>query len=238
MKRAGKIAAVALVLLACALAAGYAAVRHLMGASLPEYDGTVMLPGLESKVTVYRDAFGVPHLYAENERDLYLATGYVMAQDRLWQMDLMRRVTTGRLSEILGEDMVDTDLLFRALRIPEKSKDVLKSSDRNMVEGLEAFAAGVNAFIEQSRGSLPVEFTILGYEPEPWRPEHSLNLIGYLADWDASLTVIPKGVSGNPASPHYCDQTQMYLEGRYHGDLFSRKAVEKGARHILVLKGS
>ena len=81
--------------------------------ALPDYNEEVQLRGLEGEVTVYRDTHGIPHVYAENETDLYTAVGFAMAQDRLWQMDLLRRVTQGRLSEILGKDQVNTDLLMR-----------------------------------------------------------------------------------------------------------------------------
>lgn len=170
------------------LAAGFVLfliVKHVARRALPDYAHPVELSGLKDKVHVYRDAYAVPHVFAANEHDLYLTVGYLMAQDRLWQMDLLRRVTTGRLSEIFGADMVGSDHLLRSLRIPEKSEMVLAHSDGKILQALEAFSSGVNQYIENAGNRLPPEFTILGYRPEPWEPAHSANLIGYMA-WDLS----------------------------------------------------
>ena len=114
-----------------------------------------------------------------------MAVGFVMAQDRLWQMDLLRRVTQGRLAEIFGKEVVDADLLFRSLRFTEKSRRVIAVADENVRTCVESFADGVNQYIRQAGNNLPPEFGILGYKPEPWLPEQSLNLIGYMA-WDLS----------------------------------------------------
>ncbi|WP_340111538.1 penicillin acylase family protein [Maribellus mangrovi] len=152
-------------------------------AAIPDYDKDFVLYGLKSEVEILRDAHGIPHVYAQNEDDLYRAVGFAMAQDRLWQMDLLRRVTQGRLSEILGKDQVETDLMMRALRIQEKSQKILDSSDPKIVAALEAFSDGVNQYIAQF--PLPPEFKILGYQPEWWKPVHSINLIGYMS-WDLS----------------------------------------------------
>jgi penicillin G amidase len=158
--------------------------NHLKTSALPVIDGNLPLEGLTAPVTVYRDAHGVPSITADNERDLYRAVGYVMAQDRLWQMDLLRRVTLGRLSEILGDSLVEVDLLMRALKMSDKSRAILENKqDQGLVTALDAFCAGVNAYIADAGGSLPPEFKILGYTPEPWEPMHSVNLIGYMA-WD------------------------------------------------------
>jgi penicillin amidase len=183
MKILKKIFVALLILFGIGLIIGILYVRQLSRKGLPDYNAEVKLEGMHSEVTIYRDAYAVPHIYAENEQDLYRATGYVMAQDRLWQMDLFRRATTGRLSEIFGPDLVETDLLMRALRIPEKSQMVLNRQDRDIQDSLEAFADGVNQFIRKNQKNLPLEFSLLGYKPEEWVPEHSLNLIGYMA-WD------------------------------------------------------
>ena len=165
------------------LIAAFFLVQNISRKALPDYNQNIELTGLISEVVVYRDAHAVPHIYAQNEHDLYIAVGYVMAQDRLWQMDFLRRVGMGRLSEIFGKDMIDSDHFLRALRIPEKSNMVLEQSDENILNALNAFSEGVNQFIESHQKKLPPEFTILGYKPEPWKPEHSANLIGYMA-WD------------------------------------------------------
>ncbi len=164
---------------------GFIFVNHFKTMALPNYNKDIKLSGLIADVTVLRDSFAIPHIYAENEHDLYMAVGFVMAQDRLWQMDLLRRVTQGRLAEIFGKEVVDADLLFRSLRFTEKSRRVIAVADENVRTCVESFADGVNQYIRQAGNNLPPEFGILGYKPEPWLPEQSLNLIGYMA-WDLS----------------------------------------------------
>lgn len=174
--------AVAAMLVIAVIAAGLF-VRSVARRGLPDYGTDIALDNMKGVVTVYRDAHAVPHIYAVHEDDLYRATGWVMAQDRLWQMDLLRRATSGRLSEIFGKDLVDADLLLRALKFPEKSRRTLEKTNRKITRALEAFSDGVNQYIRKNGGNLPPEFIILGYRPEEWKPEHSLNLIGYMA-WD------------------------------------------------------
>lgn len=161
--------------------AAFLFLNHIKNAAIPDYSKDIKLSGITDKVTVWRDSLGIPHIYAENEPDLYRAVGFAMAQDRLWQMDLLRRVTQGRLSEILGKDLVKTDLLMRSLRIQDKSEQVFKTSSPEIIMALQAFADGVNQYISQY--PLPTEFKILNYQPEPWQPIHSINLIGYMS-WD------------------------------------------------------
>jgi len=161
--------------------AAFLFLNHIKNAAIPDYSKDIKLSGITDKVTVWRDSLGIPHIYAENEPDLYRAVGFAMAQDRLWQMDLLRRVTQGRLSEILGKDLVKTDLLMRSLRIQDKSEQVFKTSSPEIIMALQAFADGVNQYIAQY--PLPTEFKILNYQPEPWQPIHSINLIGYMS-WD------------------------------------------------------
>jgi penicillin amidase len=150
---------------------------------LSDYNENVNIRELENPVKIYHDEMGIPHIYASSEHDLYLATGYVMAQERLWQMDLLRRVTLGRLSEIFGDDFIKTDLLLRSLRYSEKSIKILDQSSPELINILQAFSDGVNTYIDKNKGNYPVEFFLLGYGPEKWKPFHSLNLIGYMA-WD------------------------------------------------------
>jgi penicillin amidase len=154
--------------------------------SIPDYDENLQLNNLEHPVKVYRDSFAIPHIYAESEKDLYTAVGYLMAQDRLWQMDLLRRVTTGTLSEIFGKDFIKTDMLMRSLKITDKSHKVLKHTPSNIKTALKAFSNGVNQYIKNNKSQLPPEFNILKYKPEPWEPIHSINLIGYMS-WDLTM---------------------------------------------------
>ena len=140
----------------------------------PKLNGSISAPGLTAPVTIIRDEWGVPHIYAENEHDLIFAQGYAHAQDRLWQMEFNRRIGSGTLSAILGESTLDIDLFMRTLglrRAAEKDWSLL-GSDIGVL--LEAYAAGVNAYVDSHRGRLPLEFTILGVEPQPWTPVDSL----------------------------------------------------------------
>ena len=173
-----------LILIAIVAISGIVFIQFVKTAAVPDYNKSFVLYGLKSEVEILRDEHAIPHIYADNEVDMYRAVGFAMAQDRLWQMDLLRRVTQGRLSEILGKDQVETDLMMRALRIQEKSQKILESSDPEVVAALEAFADGVNQYIAQF--PLPPEFKVLGYQPEWWKPVHSINLIGYMS-WDLSM---------------------------------------------------
>ena len=170
-----------LVLIILILIAGYFLLSNIKKGAIPDYNKSVQIKGLAGEVTVLRDSLGIPHVYAGNETDLYRAVGFTMAQDRLWQMDLLRRITQGRLSEILGKDQVNTDLLMRALRIQEKSEKIISGASPEVIQALEAFAEGVNEYIRYH--PLPPEFKILGYNPEPWEAVQSINLIGYMS-WD------------------------------------------------------
>ncbi|MCK5135712.1 MAG: penicillin acylase family protein [Bacteroidales bacterium] len=183
MKIFKRVLTVLIAIIVLALAAGMIYLNGLKTRAVPDYNETVDLENLTDKVTVYRDSFGIPHIYATNEPDLYRTTGYVMAQDRLWQMDLLRRITVGRLSEVLDPGLVNADQLFRALSFTEKSKLVLSKTDPEILACIEAFSDGVNQFIEQNRKNLSFEFALLGYEPDLWEPIHTVNLIGYMA-WD------------------------------------------------------
>ena len=170
-----------LVLIVIVLVGGFAYVRHLATRGIPEYDGKLQLSGLSAEVTVYRDQYAVPHIYAQNERDLYRAVGYCMAQDRLFQMDLIRRVTMGRLAEVVGEEAVKIDHLMRALRIAEKSRLMISKTDPAILSQAEAFCQGINQFVALHKDRLPVEFAILGYTPEKWEPVHVFNVASYMA---------------------------------------------------------
>ncbi len=183
MKTLKRIGLALLVFLIVVIVGAFIAFRVVTRRALPDYDKDIALKGLQSEVTVFRDQYGIPHIYAGNEHDLYMTAGYIMAQERLWQMDFLRRVTQGRLSEIFGKGFVETDYLLRLLRYPAKSENIINEGDTLILPALQAFADGVNRYIGDHTKKLPIEFTLLGYKPEPWEPAHSLNLIGYMG-WD------------------------------------------------------
>jgi penicillin amidase len=178
-----RILLIFLIFIVIIVIAGFSFIRYFTHKGIPDYNHDLKLNGLYAPVEDYRDSFAIPHVYAQNEHDLYMAVGYLLAQDRLWQMDMLRHVTEGRLSEIFGADYADTDLLLRALRFREKSDRILSQTDSSCLVAIRSFSDGVNQFIADNYNKLPPEFTILRYKPERWEPYHSLNMIGYMA-WD------------------------------------------------------
>ena len=143
--------------------------EELARRSLAQIGGELDVPGLRESVEVIRDEWGIPHIYAQNDDDLFLAQGYVMAQDRLWQMEMWRRWHEGRLSEIFGPEAFDYDLRTRQMmfRGPwDESEWTSYHPDGERI--FTAYANGVNAFIEQNQDNLPVEFQLTGVEPDPW----------------------------------------------------------------------
>ncbi len=147
---------------------------------LPQLDGSISLPGLQKEVSVERDNWGVPHIRASSLEDAVEAQGYVMAQDRLWQLDLMRRASRGQLSEIVGPLALKSDKQFRTLGFSRAAERDFAAMDKDSRALMEAYAHGVNAFIEQHQKSLPLEFTLLKYKPQPWQPTDSLVIAGYM----------------------------------------------------------
>ncbi len=141
--------------------------------SLPPLSGSVALPGLAQPARVIRDANGIPHIFADNLNDAWRAAGYVHAQDRLFQMDLQRRVMQGRLAEVTGTDGLSYDKLFRTLDLKGVAEANLEGLSPEARAGLEAYADGVNAWLRDVR-TLPAEYKVLGMTPEPWRPADSL----------------------------------------------------------------
>ncbi len=144
---------------------------HLIRDSLPQTEGTLKLSGLRSEVNVYRDDFGIPHIVASNEADLFYTMGFVHAQDRLWQMDLSRRVALGTLSEIFGEKTIDADRLFRTIGLNRLAAQITGqlSPDSKMI--LSQYTAGINAYLGSRQDHLPIEFTVLHYKPQVWKME-------------------------------------------------------------------
>lgn len=147
---------------------------------LPQLDGSISLPGLQKEVTVERDNWGVPHIRAASLTDAVEAQGYVMAQDRLWQLDLMRRASRGQLSEIVGPLALKSDKQFRTFGFSRAADRDFAAMDKDSRALMEAYARGVNVFIQQHQNSLPLEFTLLKYKPQPWQPTDSLVIAGYM----------------------------------------------------------
>ena len=150
--------------------------------SLPQTEGVLRVAGLDAPVEILRDAYGIPHIYARSADDAYFALGFVHAQDRLWQMEVNRRLAAGRLAEILGPKALYTDRFLRTLGVRRAAETSVKNLDADSRKSLEAYAAGVNAFLATGH-VLPAEFWILRDTPEPWTPVDSISWTKMMA-WD------------------------------------------------------
>jgi penicillin amidase len=153
--------------------------------TVPSSSGTLRIKGLQRSVEVVRDREGVPHIYGATMADVMVGLGFVHAQDRFWQMESTRRLVQGRLAEFVGPSMVDSDLLMRTLNLyghARRSLDVLPTEAR---ANLEAYARGVNAYLERETGwlepRLPPELMLLGGKPEPWQPADSIAIVKLLS---------------------------------------------------------
>ena len=169
-KRILKITAAAVAVLIVVLVGAGLWVRSQLTGSLPMLDGQVVATGISAPVVVERDALGIPTIRAENRLDLAFATGFVHAQDRFFQMDLLRRNSAGELAELVGPAALESDRKVRVHRFRSVARRVLASGDEGDRKLLEAYANGVNAGL----GSLekkPFEYLLLGSEPAPWKAE-------------------------------------------------------------------
>ena len=177
MKKIKKISLILLLVLGLLFLASYIFIQSLK----PEYDGEKQLLNLSDSVSVYYDFYGIPHIYGQNEEDAFRALGYVHAQDRLWQMELLRRVASGGLSEVFGSKLLTTDKFFLSLGIDEASSKTVEKSDRTnkTIQLTEAYLDGINQFIEN--GPTPVEFYLTGITKEPFTLQDVYNSIGYMA---------------------------------------------------------
>ena len=148
----------------------------------PDYNEKVSLPNLESKVDIYYDEYGIPHIYGQSIRDAYIALGYVHAKDRFWQMDILRRIAPGRLSELFGSSMVENDRFFRTIGIGQQSKkeaaDFLARTNPDLHDMVLGYIEGINQFLASES---TIEHQLLGLDPEPYTLEDVYNVMGYMA---------------------------------------------------------
>lgn len=186
---------------------------------------TMRVPGLTGPVTIIRDVTGVPHIYASSDEDGWFALGYVHGQDRLWQMDIQYRAAAGRLSEVLGPEFVSTDKFFRTIgldRIAANATAARMAADGLDTHVIRAYTAGVNAYIASlSPPDYPIEFKLIGYQPESWSPQKSIEegaliawgLAGDFSDLEYSLIVDRLGAAQAQALfPAYPAGTQVPIQ--------------------------
>ncbi|WP_163400615.1 penicillin acylase family protein [Flavobacterium fluviatile] len=177
MRRMKKILLAVLLLIVVVAISLFAYIFHLK----PKYEGEVQLKNLQKETTVYFDDFGVPHIYADSEKDAMTALGYVHAQERLWQMELMRRIAPGRLSEIFGSIALKNDMFFSGIGIEEASAKAIAKLDKNS-PGYQltlAYLNGINQYLEE--GVTPIEFTLVGVKKEKFNIKDVYNIFGYMA---------------------------------------------------------
>ena len=149
--------------------------------SKPKYEGELHLKNIQKETTVYFDDFGVPHIYANSQKDAMIALGYVHAQDRLWQMELLRRIAPGRLSEMFGSKLLKTDQFFAGLGIDENSEKAIAKLDKNSdaYQLAMAYIDGINQYMEE--GKTPIEFQILGLKKDKFTLKDVYNIFGYMS---------------------------------------------------------
>ena len=185
--------------------------------SLPTLDGQQAVQGLAADVTIDRDQYGIPHIKAQTLNDAYRALGYVHAQDRLFQMEMMRRAGLGKLSEVTGEFTVDFDHRMRVFGLGKLVQDEAAALSPEARAAFDAYAEGVNIFLENRSGSLPPEFLLLPDAPEPWKVEHSLiwiKLMGLMltADWGGELE--RAGLAGT-LTPEQIEDLYPVIDGSF-----------------------
>lgn len=177
MKKLKKIALVILGILAVVAIGIFIFIQKLK----PQYSGEVALAQLGNSVEVYYDKYGIPHIYGQSEKDVFKTLGYVHAQDRLWQMELLRRIAPGKLSQVFGKDMIITDKFLLSLGIDDASEKTVASLDKNSetIQLTQAYLEGINAFIDE--GPTPIEFYLTGLEKTHFEIKDVFNTIGYMA---------------------------------------------------------
>lgn len=148
--------------------------------ALPQERGTLHVPGLRATVEVVRDRWGVPHIFASSDADAYFALGWAMAQDRLFQMDLMRRVAQGRLAELFGPPAVGIDRLFRTMDLPGIGDRMYRAARPEARAALQSLTAGANAYLNDLGDDLPPEYTVLRTRPAPFRPQDFVAVVGFM----------------------------------------------------------
>src|SRR6185436_12849920 len=150
--------------------------------SLPQTKGEIRVPGLGATAEILRDRYGIPHIFAASPADASFALGFVHAQDRLWQMEMNRRIAAGRIAEVVGAAGLETDRFLRTLGVHRSAEANLRILDAETRQLLDAYAAGVNAFLAEGP-VLPPEFWLTGVRPEPWTPADSVGWVKMMA-WD------------------------------------------------------
>lgn len=246
MKKILKIIGISLVVLAVIVAITLSIYIQIVRQAEPQYSGTLNFDDLQDSVSVVFDKYAVPHIKAANQHDLFYTAGYVTASERMWQMEITRLASQGRLSEVLGKDALSTDQLLRTIGFQEIAHKITQNLPDSERVILEAYADGVNAYIDRNQNNLPVEYRLLGYSPEPWTIEHSVGYIRLMA-WELNvawhLDVVLGAIldrvgqsKGYEAFPRYPDSGPFNIpntEGRYAEGLLPFLQADHQLRQLL-----
>ena len=216
MRVLGRLLAVLLVVVLIAVITAGGVLTWVGARALPQTSGTLHVAGLSAPVTVYRDAAGVAQIVADSPDDLFFAQGFVHASERMWQMEVFRHIGSGRLAELFGKSQLDTDRFIRTLGWRQAAERDLAAAPADVRRALDRYAAGVNAWIAEQHGKMPLAFVIAGlqsgaggglggYTPEPWQPVDSV-VFGKVQAWslggnlDAEIfRILSDARLGNPA---------------------------------------
>lgn len=152
----------------------------------PDYEATIELPGLNESVTIHWDEYGVPHIFATNEEDLYFAVGYVHAQDRLWQLTLQQLVLEGRFAEFFGADALPIDRFNRTMGFMRTAKQIEAETSAEQMKIYLAYSEGINQFITKAGNQLPIEYSLTGITPWEWTPAHTIG-VSRLMGWELNV---------------------------------------------------
>ncbi len=222
--------------------------RKIGTSSLPQEDGTSAVPGLGVEVKISRDSLGVPYIQAESDSDAYFALGYVHAQDRLFQMEMYRRLGEGRLSEIFGSKTVPIDELFRTLRFREMADSIYDNSSPLSKNILRWYSNGINAYISTAK-VLPAEFAMLQFSPSPWKPQDSY-IVARLMAWELNISWWTKPVFGELYDRLGADKASILIplfgdsrgssapKGRGRGAAALNGFIEANSKALAFLEGA
>ncbi|MCB0028501.1 MAG: penicillin acylase family protein, partial [Anaerolineales bacterium] len=208
---------------------------------LPTVAGRLALAGLQGPVDVYRDSWGIPHIYAGSRHDLFFAQGFVQAQDRLWQMEINRRAASGTLSAMLGPLTLETDRLTRTLGFRQLAEFSWPQLPERMQTDVTAYSNGINAFLDQE--TWPVEFSLLRHRPEPWQPLDSLAFArlqmwalsyGYAGELVRARLTAKVGPAAAELEPHYPVENPVTLPDGLELNALRLETVLTAGRDALI----
>ncbi|WP_337884510.1 penicillin acylase family protein [Fischerella thermalis] len=227
------------------------AIAYTICHSWPQESGKITLPGLQAQVEVQRDQLGIPHIYAQNTHDLFMAQGYIHAQDRFWQMDVWRHIGSGRLAEMFGQSQLNTDKFLRTLGWARVAQTEIQQMDTETKNILQAYADGINTYLAHHQDSgLSLEYTVLkllnpNYKPEPWQLLHTLTWgkvmsydLGDNLDTEIERSILLKTLTSQQVDqliPPYPADHPLVVGSTGKAVFLDREVRRTGGRESLIL---